>query len=69
MIDAVQPNMSARARREFATRYANALVMAKKAEQMGLDKGPNFEEQMKVARIQILSQEMKKAIEEGLTDF
>jgi hypothetical protein len=63
VIGAVQPNMKARAQREFATRYATALVMAKKAEQMGLDKGANFEEEMKVARIQILSQEMKKAIE------
>ena len=50
-------------RREFATRYANALVMAKKAEQMGLDKGQSFEEQMKVARIQILSQELNREIQ------
>lgn len=63
VIGAVQPNMKARAQREFATRYATSLVMAKKAEQMGLDKGANFEEEMKVARIQILSQEMKKLIE------
>jgi PPIC-type PPIASE domain len=63
VIGAVQPNMKVRAQREFATRYATALVMAKKAEQMGLDKGASFEEEMKVARIQILSQEMKKLIE------
>jgi hypothetical protein len=63
VIDAVQPNMPARARREFAMRYADALVMAKRAEQMGLDKGPNFEEQMEVARIQILSQEVTRVIQ------
>ncbi len=63
MVSAVQPNMSARARREFATRYASALVMAKRAEQVGLDKGASFEEQMKVARIQILSQELSRAIQ------
>lgn len=60
MVDAIQPGMKGRARREFATNYANALVMAHKAEQMGLDRGAKFEEQMKVARVQILSQEMKK---------
>jgi len=63
MVDAIQPSMKGRARREFATNYANALVMAHKAEQMKLDKGAKFEEQMKVARVQILSQEMKKLIQ------
>ena len=63
MIGAVQPNMSARARREFANRYAEALVMGEKARQMRLDQGVNFEEQMKVARIQLLSQTLNKAIE------
>jgi len=57
------PSMPARARREFAIRYANALVMAGKAEQMGLDKGANFEEQMRLARIEILSRELNKAIQ------
>jgi uncharacterized protein YdaT len=64
VIDAIQPNMSAHARREFALHYAAALVMTKKAEQMGLDKGPIYEEQMKIARIQVLSQALKKVIQE-----
>jgi len=63
VIDAVQPNMSARARREFATSYASFLVKARKAEQMGLDKGVNFEEQMKVARIEVLSRALNKAMQ------
>jgi hypothetical protein len=63
IVKAVQPGMPARARREFALRYADALVMAKKAEQMGLDKGENYEEQMELARIQVLSQDLKKAIQ------
>jgi len=63
VIDAGQPNIPARARRELATRYADALVMARKAEQMGLDRGANFEEQMILARIEILSRELNKAIQ------
>jgi len=63
IIDAGQPNIPARARRELATRYADALVMARKAEQMGLDKGANFEEQMRLARIEILSRDPNKAIQ------
>jgi PPIC-type PPIASE domain len=64
VIEAIQPNMPVRARRDFALTYANALVMAKRAEQMGLDKGANYDEQMKLARIQILSKELSKAIQE-----
>ena len=64
LIDAVQPGMSARARREFALSYADALVMTKKAEQIGLDKGANYEEQMRLARIQILSRDLKKVIQD-----
>ena len=62
VIDAIQPGMPKHARREFADHYADALVMAEKAYQLGLDKGANYEEQMKLARIQVLSQALKKAV-------
>jgi hypothetical protein len=61
--------MRARARREFALRYADALVMAKKAEQMGLDRGENYEEQMELARIQVLSQDLKRAIQQKIAQI
>jgi len=64
VVDAVQPNMPARVRRQFATRYANAFAMSKKAEEMGLDKGPSYEEHMKLARIQVLATEFNKAMQE-----
>jgi len=64
IIEAVQPSMPARVRRQFATRYANALAMSKKAEEMGLDKGPSYEEHMRLARIQVLSGELNKAMQE-----
>jgi hypothetical protein len=63
IVAAIQPNMSARARREFATRYAEVLVLSRKAEQARLDKGTSYEEQMKMARIEILSQEITRAIQ------
>jgi hypothetical protein len=64
IMDAVQPNMPPRARRQFATRYSNALVMSQKAHEMGLDQGPKFEERMNLARIQILSQALSQAVQE-----
>src|SRR5262245_52139794 len=47
LIDAVQPSMPPRSRRPFADRYAHTLMMAKKAESMGLDKSPTFEDRMR----------------------
>jgi hypothetical protein len=64
VIDAIQPDMPERARREFALDYVDFLVMTKKAEQMGLDKGPSYEEQMRIARIKILSNDLKNAIQQ-----
>ena len=64
MIESVQPNMPPRSRRPFADRYAHSLMMAKKAQDMGLDKSPSFDERMKLARVQILSQELGKALQE-----
>jgi len=64
LIDSIQPSMPQRSRKQFATRYANALVMAEKAEQMGLDKDASYQEHMKLARIQVLSQELNKALQE-----
>jgi PPIC-type PPIASE domain len=64
IMDAVQPNMPPRARRQFAARYSNALVMSQKAHEMGLDQGPKFEERMTLARIQILSQALSQAVQE-----
>jgi PPIC-type PPIASE domain len=64
ILDTVQPNMPPRARRQLATRYAMALVMAQKAHEMGLDQGPKFEERMKLMRMQVLSQSFNQAVQE-----
>lgn len=64
IVDSVQPNLPPRARRQFATRYADALAMSKKAEAMGLDHTASFDERMRLARIQVLSQELNKAMQE-----
>src|SRR5271163_4387521 len=64
LVDAVQPNMPARSRRPFADRYAHALVMSSKAQDMGLDKGATFDQKMNLARVQILAQELGHALQE-----
>jgi hypothetical protein len=62
VINAIDPHMGRADRGQFAQHYSDVLVLAGKAEEMGLDKTPEFEEQMKLARIQTLSQILTKAI-------
>jgi hypothetical protein len=64
IMDAVQPNMPPRVRRQFATRYSSALVIAEKAHEMGLDQGPKFEERMQLMRIQVLNQLFNQSMQE-----
>jgi hypothetical protein len=64
ILDSIQPNMPPRVRRQFATRYAGALVTAQKAHDMGLDQGQKFEDKMKVMRVQVLSQALNQAVME-----
>jgi hypothetical protein len=64
LLEAVQPNLPPRVRRQFAQRYASALVTAQKAHEMGLDQGQKFEDRMKLARVQILSTAVSQAVQE-----
>jgi hypothetical protein len=63
LADALQPNMSPAMRRQLATAYARMLTMSTEAEKRGLDKTPHFEEATHFARMQILSQDLGKALQ------
>jgi hypothetical protein len=58
MIQALQPNLPASARREFAHRYVLALLADEKVREMNLDRGPKFELRTRIARAQALAQEL-----------
>jgi hypothetical protein len=62
--DALQPNMSPAIRRQAATFYARMLRMSAAADKRGLDKGPMFDEKMIIARMQILSQELTRSLQD-----
>ena len=64
LVEALQPGMPSNLRRQLATRYGLVLKMTADAEKRGLDKGPAFEEKMYFARMQILSQELGRALQE-----
>lgn len=69
VIDTLDPRMSRHDRRNFALHYADTLVLAAKAEQMGLDKTEDFDEQMRLARIQILSKALNRAIRDRVSQI
>lgn len=64
LADALQPNMSPAIRRQLATAYSRMLRMSTAAEKRGLDKQPKFDEMMLFARMQILSQEVSRALQD-----
>jgi len=64
LVEALQPGMPPTLRRQLATRYSQVLKMSTAAEKRGLDKGPTFEEKMYFARMQILSQELGRVLQE-----
>jgi hypothetical protein len=63
LADTIQPGMAPPMRRQFATRYSQVLTMSSEGEKRGLDKTPHFEESLRLARMQILSQELTKALQ------
>jgi hypothetical protein len=54
-VKALQPSMSKPQQKQFATRYVAALVLAQRAHEQGLDRGPEFDEQLQLQRLQLLA--------------
>ena len=62
--EALEPGMPLPVRLKVAYTYARILRMAADAEKLGLDKTPAFEEEMRYARMQLLSQDLSRALQE-----
>jgi PPIC-type PPIASE domain len=63
LTEALQPGMSLSLRLNVANAYARNLRMAAAAEKRGLDKRPAFEEEMRYARMQLLAQDLTRALQ------
>jgi PPIC-type PPIASE domain len=63
LTEALQPGMSLSLRLNVANAYARNLRMSAAAEKRGLDKTPAFEEEMRYARMQLLSQDLTHALQ------
>src|SRR5271170_7471540 len=69
LTEALQPGMSLSLRLNVANAYARNLRMAAVAEQRGLDKTPGFEEALHYARIQLLAQDLTRALQAEANDI
>jgi hypothetical protein len=68
LVNAIAPTMPASAKKQFASRYATALVMARKAHEMGADQGPKFDEMMKLARMQVAAQQLSQTVQQKASE-
>jgi len=64
MVETIAPKLPPPARKQFANRYANALIMSQAAEAQGLDKTPRFEEMLRLTRMQLLQQAIGQSVQE-----
>ncbi|HEX4486647.1 MAG TPA: peptidyl-prolyl cis-trans isomerase [Terriglobales bacterium] len=64
-IKAIQPTIPPAAqRRQFANRYAMLMIFSDAAHKQGIDKGPKFEEQMKLTRMEVASRLLGQSMQE-----
>jgi parvulin-like peptidyl-prolyl isomerase len=64
LADAIVANMTRSRRQQLAGGYPNLLVMAHEAQARGIENSPRFQERLAFARVQILSQELIRQIDD-----
>jgi hypothetical protein len=69
LTEALQPGMPLELRLKVANAYARMMKMAAAAEKRGLDTTPAFEEEMRYARMQLLSQDLSHALQEDANNI
>ncbi len=68
IINALGPNMPPAARRQLASRYASVLVMSSKAHEMGLDKGPKYEQLVNLQRLTVAASLVSQAVQQKASE-
>jgi hypothetical protein len=63
LIKSVAPTAPPTARRQIASRYAQLLVAANEGEKLGVDKEPEFKDQLALMRLQLLAQDAERKLQ------
>jgi hypothetical protein len=69
LVDALEPGMPLPKRLKVAYNYARIMQMAAAAEARGLDKTSAFAEEMRYARLQLLSQDLTRALRDDANNI
>ena len=77
IVKSQQPNLPPAARKQVATRLVTLLLLAGKAHELGLDKGPEFDEQLYVAQLLVkaklandqMQKEAAKVSDQEIADY
>lgn len=64
LASAIRPNVSASVKQQLASLYPRMLVMSQKAEELGLDRLPPYEQMIAFSRMQILSQGLTRSLQQ-----
>ena len=64
LVEALNPQMPATAKRQLAESYPHLLLFANKARELGLDQDPRFADALRFASIQLLAQRLNRYFEE-----
>jgi hypothetical protein len=63
IVNALQPNMPKQQQKGLADQYAMALLLAGKAHEKGLDKGPEFDAQLQLQKLRLLAKLGQEALQ------
>lgn len=64
MAAAIRPNMTTSVKQQLASLYPRLLVMSQRAEELGLDKQPPYEQMIAFSRMQILTQGLTRKLQQ-----
>ncbi len=69
IVDAINPEMPPAGRRSLATQYARVLATDIEAAKLGLEQDPKVQEMLRLARMQVLAQELTKALQKKFKEL
>lgn len=69
LIKAVAPTAPAAARRQIAAKYSQLLIAASEGEKLGVDKDPEFKEQLRLMRLQLLAQNAERKLQANASNI
>ena len=69
LVQTMAPNIQPAQKKQLATQYAMALVMAHKAHEMHLDQGLKYEERLRLAKLGVLNKALAETLQEQASNI